>query len=63
MKDFKHQLLDQLEDADILEEFKRRKLHDPRNTETQEPCNSQIAGPLLFFLFNLILIFIIYHFL
>ena len=47
MKDFKHQLLEQLEDADIIEEFKRRKLQDSRNAGTsEEPCKSQLAGPL-----------------
>ena len=62
MKDFKHQLLEQLDDVDIIEEFKRRKLHDARITENmQEPCKSQLVGPLAFFLFNLLLILIIYY--
>lgn len=59
MKDLKHQLIDQLEDADILEEFKRRKLHHFEIPEKEKTSD----GAVLFFFFLQIIIVILTYFL
>ena len=53
MKNFKQQLLDQLDDFDVMQEFNRRKL---KVTDQEEEINAAI--PMLFFFLTIILIII-----